>query len=478
MAGGPSTSIASLLSTRAALRPAGRFLSLRGGAVATYSAAAAAADDLAGKLGRLGIAHGGRVLLCAGDPLTYAVGFVSIVAAGRVVVPANPGAPDHELDKLEKLSRPVAALVDGELVTRAPDPSQDSDPHPSPGVLLCTSGTTGDPKGVFLSEAQLLHVARAVVEHHVIDEGDRCLGLLPLFHVNAEVVEVLASLVAGSEVVLVERFHKHGFWELAAASHCTWVNAAPAIIAILAADLHAHPRRLPIRFVRSASAPLAPIVKARFEHRFGIPVLESYGMSEAASMITATPLGLAPTGSVGRPVGCELRVVDDIGSGLPPFERGSIEIRGPGVIDGYAFGGAPGLFRPGGWLVTGDLGSLDDEGNLYLAGRADDVINRGGEKVHPREVEDVLLSHPDVLAAAVVGAPDPVLGERVLAYVVYSETARCARDETGTRLIDRCERHLARYKVPSEIVIVDELPVGATGKISRARLRELAGTAA
>jgi acyl-CoA synthetase (AMP-forming)/AMP-acid ligase II len=331
------------------------------------------------------------------------------------------------------------------------------------GIFLCTSGTTGTPKGVLLREDQLCHVAATIAGHHRLTPADRGYCCLPLFHINAEVVGLLATLCAGACLVLDRTFSRGRFWPLIEEQRITWINAVPAIITLLAldaADPPARPRR--VRFVRSASAPLPPAMLERFEATFGIPVIETYGMTEAASMITANPLdGPRKPGSAGRPAGVELRVVLD-----------EVQIRGPGVIRAYASGGPNGAIDAEGWLHTGDLGHLDADGYLFLAGRADDVINRGGEKIYPRDIEDFLLAQPGVLSAAVVAAPDQVLGQRPVAYVVPAGTGPTGH--LATDLFDACEAAFPRHKRPSEIHLVEQLPLGPTGKPARRRLRELA----
>jgi acyl-CoA synthetase (AMP-forming)/AMP-acid ligase II len=279
---------------------------------------------------------------------------------------------------------------------------------------------------------------------------------------------------------------------------------------------------------------LPPAALHRFEQAFGIPLVETYGMTEAASMITANPLnGPRKPGSAGRPASAEVRIVQDAAP-CPAFTVGRVQIKGPGVITEYATGAPPGAITPDGWLETGDLGQLDRDGYLFLAGRADDVINRGGEKIHPREIEDFLLSQPGVHSAAVIGVRDNVLGERPVAYVVPSAPHRPRQPKTanprqanlhrpgsqsagsqsagsqsagshsagshsaGSQLADlevadpeladlevadpeladalraACEAALPRPKCPATYHLVAELPVGATGKVSRTRLRELA----
>ena len=350
-------------------------------------------------------------------------------------------------------------------------------------VLLGTSGTTGAPKVVRLTEGQLAHVARGIAMHHRLTPGERGFSPLPLFHVNGEVVALLATLAGQASIVLDDRFHRTGFWENVGRHGATWVNVVPAIITILAATapLAAAPVEVRrqvlgnVRFVRSASAPLPVATLERFETATGLRVVESYGMTEAASMITANPVdGVRKPGSVGPPVGCHLRVVDRSGRPLPSGEVGLIEVRGPGVITGYAVGGE-GAFTPDGWLSTSDLGYQDEDGYVFLVGRADDVVNRGGELIYPREVEEVLLADPQVRAAVVVGLPDPVLGAVPVAYVVAPGLSVPERAQLVADLESRCRAELNAFKVPVATLVVDNLPVGPTGKLSRQRaLVELA----
>jgi acyl-CoA synthetase (AMP-forming)/AMP-acid ligase II len=335
-----------------------------------------------------------------------------------------------------------------------------------------------------------MHVAGSVAAHHRLTPADRGYCCLPLFHINAEVVGLLGTLAAGACLVVDRKFSRRGFWELIEKRQITWINAVPAIITILAMDPPvARPGR--VRFIRSASAPLAPSALRRFEETFGIPVVETYGMTEAASMITANPLdGPRKAGSAGRPAGTEVRVVSRDGDLLqpcPPGEIGRVQIRGPGVIREYAAGGPVGAIDADGWLETGDLGHLDQDGYLFLAGRSDDVINRGGEKIYPREIEEFLLTQPGVRSAAVVAASDEVLGQRPVAYVIPA-TDPAGPDLTGPDLAKpdmagldladalraACEAELPRPKVPTEFCLVPELPLGATGKVSRRRLRDMA----
>jgi acyl-CoA synthetase (AMP-forming)/AMP-acid ligase II len=461
--------------------------------VLDYAGLAAARDGWAHRLEEAGVPAGGRVALRCTDPVGYATALVSIVAAGRVVVPLDPNAPAASHERVLAVARPRATVTGTDVL---PEEST-SDLHPTGGILLTTSGSTGTPKGVYLDERQLCHVAAQVAGHHRLSPADRGYCSLPLFHINAEVVGLLATLAAGACLVVDGRFHRTGFWELMEARRITWINAVPAILTILAdtpAATDTPAAALPldgragaparrIRFARSASAPLAPGTLRRFEARHGIPVVETYGMTEAASMITANPLdGPRKPGSAGLPVGVELRVVDQHDRRCAAGELGRVQIRGRGVIRGYATAVARSPIRADGWLETGDLGHRDADGYLFLAGRSDDVINRGGEKVHPRLIEDVLQAHPGVRSAVVVGSPDPVLGMRPVAYVIPAVGAAGPGDPAGPAafealegaLRDACAAELPPYQRPTEYRPVAELPLGPTGKVARSRVREMA----
>jgi oxalate---CoA ligase len=441
-------------------------------------------------LDRAGLPPGARVAVRLPDPLGYATAVVSILGAGRVVVPLDPAAPAPELARVLVVARPEAAvcasgadLPPGLAVLRPPEPPDGPDSPDSRfsmprggGIFLCTSGTTGTPKGILLREEQLGQVAAGVAGHHRLTQTDRGYCCLPLFHVNAEVVGLLATLAAGACLVLDRKFSRRGFWALIEERRITWINAVPAIITVLAMNPPASRPAGRVRFVRSASAPLPPSALRRFEEAFGIPVVETYGMTEAASMITANPLdGPRKAGSVGLPVGTEVRVAQlAAGRWVPCLAHtvGRVQVRGSGVIREYADGGPAGAIGPKGWLDTGDLGHLDQDGYLFLVGRSDDVINRGGEKIYPREIEDFLAAQPGVWSAVVVAAHDDVLGQRPVAYVVPAGSRRPG--ELEGELHQACQTALPRPKRPGEFRLVQELPLGPTGKISRRRLRDLA----
>ncbi|MBO0886198.1 MAG: AMP-binding protein, partial [Acidimicrobiales bacterium] len=423
---------------QASIRPEQRYLEdARGPRSITYGELLAHCLRWEAQLEEAGVPKGARVPLDLPDHLEYGAAAVALLGAGRVVVPVDPRAPRVGDGSTDPGGRTASRSVPEGPVPERPVPEGPL-AEGTGGILLHTSGTTGGRKGVLLREGHLAHAASEVARHHGL--GPRELGLcpLPLFHINALVVGLLATLAAGGGLVLDDRFHRHGFWELVDDRGVTWINAVPAIIAILASTEPPTPSPERVRFVRSASAPLPVAVLRRFERRVGISILESYGMTEAASMITANPLqGTRKPGSAGLPAGAEVRVVNGE-SRLPAGEVGRVQIRGRSVITAYDSGGEPGTFSRDGWLDTKDLGYLDHDGYLFLVARADDVINRGGEKVYPREVEEVLVSHPAVAEAAVVGQPDPVLGARPVAYVVAQEEPGAGAELLAEELRSHC----------------------------------------
>ena len=379
---------------------------------------------------------------------------------------------------------PPGPLVgpDGPLVGLAGPVVGPAGPGPAgPGgrgaaLIMASSGTTGAAKTIPLSEAQLLATARQVANHLGLGPAERGYSPLPLFHINALVVGVLACVCSGASLVVDRRFSLRAFWTTVDNYQVTWLNLVPGIISILA-DAPAGPspaaaRRL--RLARSASAPLAVATLDRFERRTGVPVVETYGMTEAASQITANPVGARRPGSVGRAAGVAVRVTDDDGRPEPPGAIGMVRISGESVAEEY-WGPADELAPPrparsgDGWLVTGDLGHFDRDGYLYLDGRADDVINRSGEKIHPRQIEEVLLEDPGVVSAGVVGRPHPIHGEEPVAFVVAASGIDAA--DLVARLAARCEQSLSRHKRPVDIIVVESLPTGPTGKVKRAALR-------
>ena len=446
----------------------------------------------------MGLERGDRVGLLIFDPLVLAATFVALICSGIWVAPLDPNVLYASGPKLDDKARTLdlrcivsdrsapesveSAWIDltagplavvGEFLQGHHRQGHDG------GVILATSGTSGTPKVTALPSAQLLCAAQLVATHNGLTALDRGFNPLPLWHINAEVVAVLASLVAGVSLVLDEGFHRSDFWSLVDRREVTWINAVPAIISRLVELRPGESVPARIRFIRSASAPLSATVLDEFEHATGINVVESYGMTEAASQICANPVdGVRKGGSVGPAIGVEVRVTpssDSADGGTSHEGVGGVEIRGPSVIQDYESPGFEDRFDAQGWLKTGDLGYLDQDGYLFLVGRSDDVINRSGEKIFPREIEDVILGVSGVDFAAVIGEPDETFGQVPVAYAQLEGVSSSTPEKEIESLVAEIEQALAtsisRTRQPARLLVVETMPIHATGKVQKNLLR-------
>ena len=471
--------------------------------------------------------------------IATALTWLSALTGGHTLVPLSPDATDSEKAALTRRYRPDLLIVEeradaqgfdhptATVLTRhqimasvgagsprpcvgKPDASGAwadagavNRSLPTGRVCLHTSGSTGEPKGVLLNEQQIVWAAEHIRASHQLTSQDIGLSVLPFFHVNAPVVSLCTSLLAGSTVVIARRFSRQQFWSWIDRYQITWASIVPTIVAILLGTEKPAFLPGPLRFVRTASAPL-PVVHLRsFEEKFGIPVIETYGLSEAASQVTANPVppGTHKPGSVGQPTGVELRICQPVTiserqqgqqgqqdlRAMESGEVGEICVRGPSVIAAYQGNASRQSFQDG-WFRTGDLGYQDADCYVYITGRLREVINRGGENIAPREIEEVLLSHAGVHEAAVVGRPDPLYGEVVVAYVVmqlepeYAGSRVAVATRTVNTLVTQtaikqelqqfAAHHLSHPKVPVDIIVVEQLPRTASGKIARQVLRE------
>ena len=335
-------------------------------------------------------------------------------------------------------------------------------------LVLHTSGTTSRPKLVPLTHAMLCASARNVAVTLELTPDDRCLNIMPLFHIHGLVGALLSSLSAGGSVACTPGLRADAFFGWLDALLPSWYTGVPTMhqeILVAAASHREIVERRVLRLIRSSSAALPVSILERLESELGTKVIEAYGMTEASHQIASNPLPprTRAAGSVGLPSGPEVRTVDDAGGFLPPGEVGEIVIRGDTVIRAYETAGANEDSFLDGWLRTGDRGRIDSDGYVYLIGRLKELINRGGEKVSPLEVDEVLLGHEDVAQAAAFAVPHATLGEDVAAAVVLSEGRSCS----ATQLREHCFGRLAGSKIPSRILIVDEIPKGPTGKIQR-----------
>lgn len=336
-------------------------------------------------------------------------------------------------------------------------------------LILHTSGSTGRPKRVPLSHANLSISARNVARSYALTDKDVSLCVMPLFHVHGLVASTLATLASGGTVVVPAKFNPMNFWQTAEATNATWYSAVPTIHQLLLArvkkDAPKPAGAEKLRFIRSCSASLPPQVLHDLESAFGAPVLEAYGMTEAAHQMSSNPLpdqGPHLPGSVGRGTDVQITIADDQGNHLKANERGEVCIKGPNVITGYennVDANATSFFD--GWFRTGDQGFLDENGYLTLVGRLKELINRGGEKISPREIDEVLLTHPAVGEAVCFGVPHKMWGEEVEAAVTLKG------DVSAADLLAYCKEKLSDFKRPKQIHITETIPRTATGKIQR-----------
>ena len=448
----------------------------------------------------------GHVGLYMHNGLQTSTIFLATMACGRVITPLNLLAPTDQLswvldhsdievlfyspDKkqslftaLEKAKRefllveldpdrvesPFINCVVGTLPTVEPT-------HPA--LLMYTSGTTGTPKGVVLTHANLLHAARSMASWHSLTQADTVLSSLPIYHINGQVISTITPFVSGGSVVAPHAFSVSSWWKLAIQYECTWINMVPTIIAYLinaAKSGGALPSReelKAIRFGRSASAPLPPEHHREFENLFGITVIEGMGMTESASMVFCNPHDEKRRyGSPGLPCGVEAKVIDADGKLLDNNVVGEICLRGGNVLNAYykAEAETAKAFDSKGWLKTGDLGMRDDDGFYFITGRLKELIIKGGENIAPREIDEAVLKHPAVLDAAAVGIPDINYGQEIMVCIVLKPDTTCSEEEM--RLF--CIKELGKFRTPKLILFMEDLPRGPSGKVQRLKLLNL-----
>jgi oxalate---CoA ligase len=495
-----------------ARRPDAPALLAPGGEAIRYGDLLSYAEETARRLRAIGLRRGDRVAVVLPNGPAMAASFLA-TACVAVWAPLNPSYRESEfefylgdlqpkvviampgspaLDVAERLGVPAVlraseedafaelrALPAAGGACRALD--QDEDAAPDDDVLvLHTSGTTSRPKLVPLTQANLCHSARGIAASLGLRADDRCLGVMPLFHIHGLVGGLLSSIVAGASIVCTAGYSATDFWRFLETFRPTWLTAVPTIHQALLGSAEGHreaARRTSLRFIRSCSAPLPDPVMQGLERTFGVPVLEAYGMTEAAHQVAINPPppGSRKPGSVGVATGTEIAILDENGAPLPPGQAGEVAIRGPSVTRGYLTGAqeaAPRGERD--WFRTGDIGMLDADGYLFLQGRIKEFINRGGAKISPREVEDALALHPAVAEAAAFAVPDGALGEEVGAAVVLRRGASA----TAAELRAFAGRRLAPFKLPRRLVVVPEIPKGPTGKLQRIGLAERLGLCA
>ena len=495
------TTLASILNPQSA---ADRAVTIPDGPAVSYAEFGDEIERAAELLAGAGVQPGRAVSIALPNGLDFLIAFLAVARAGAIAAPLNPAYTADEFgfymedaeaqlailppgehaarDAAARLGVPTieAALDDvGKIVlTRGGDTltaRRDAPPPSSDDIALFlhTSGTTSRPKGVPLTHGNLAASIANIKRTYALTPDDVAMVVMPLFHVHGLIGVSLSTLNSGGSLVVPPRFSASRFWADRQATAATWYSAVPTIHQILLAraDDDDAPHSS-FRFIRSCSSALAPAVFEQLEARFGAPVLEAYGMTEASHQMSSNllPPGARMPGTVGKGTGVEIGIMDDAGNLVDTGERAEVVIKGDNVTQGYHNNPqANAEAFTNGWFRTGDQGFLDANGTLTLTGRIKELINRGGEKISPLEVDAALLQHPSVAEAVCFGVPDAKYGEAVQAAVVCSGSA----DEAAIRAY--CGERLAGFKVPDRVYIVDTLPRNATGKIQRRHIAAMFG---
>jgi acyl-CoA synthetase (AMP-forming)/AMP-acid ligase II len=441
----------------------------------------------AGVLTSQGIREGDVVALMLPNQVEFAVAMFAAWRLGAAVTPINPGLTNKEAThqivdsgaKLvvnsggETVVPDAISLSAADLKAAVTFSGPPSDNPEALALLIYTSGTTGLPKGVMLTHANIEAMSEMGRQSLEITADDHCLLMLPLFHVNGIVVSILTPLLAGGHTTIRKRFDIKTFFSDIERLKPTYFSAVPTIYALLnnLPDV-VKPDVSSIRYGICGAAPAPAELLRSFEARFGFPLVEGYGLSEGTCASTINPFdGLRKVGTVGLPfVGQRIAIADSNGVHLSPGEIGEVLVQGPNVMKGY-------LGKPeetaktivNGWLRTGDMGRIDEDGYLSIVGRFKEMIIRGGENIYPKEIEDVLAEHPDVLEAAVIGMPHDIFGEVVVAYV----SRRHGTTGTVEAFGEFCAERLVRCKRPSAIEVLESLPKNAVGKVDKMKLKQL-----
>ncbi|MEI7761427.1 MAG: AMP-binding protein [Thermoleophilia bacterium] len=464
----------------------------------SYRELADAVDHLADRFASFGIREGDCVALALPPGPEFVEILLAIASLGAAAAPLNPAYSESEfafylddlrprallllqgeLEAARSAARSRAGLIDVMLEPgRAPsltalEPTGEASADrslPDPdrtALLLHTSGTTSRPKQVPLLHRNLMASAASIARHYELTAADVSYCAMPLFHIHGLVASTFAQLAVGGLVIVPRRVGPARFWSQLEEHGVTWYSASPTLHQmVLERAPDRRPDGLRLRFARSCSSALSPDLSQRAETYLGVPMLEAYGMTEASHEMSANPLppGRRHPGSVGVPTGAEIRVVDQQGASVPEGDVGEVVIRGPGVMAGYLANDAANAEAfHGAWFRTGDQGRFED-GYLTLTGRIKEIIIRGGENISPYEVEAVLLLHDAVMEAVAYGIPDQKYGQLVGAAIVPGV------DTTEAEIVAHCARHLANFKVPSVVHIVESIPRTPTGKVQRPRM--------
>ena len=452
-----------------------------------------------------GLEQGDKIAFLMDNSLSAAVLFFSVMYGGFVAVPLNVRAGASQLSYMLEHSDAKIVIVDEKyrqllseamedvrrkiksvsldtyelaresaeqiLTDRPPDLRNDD-----PVLLMYSSGTTGQPKGAVHTNRSILAHGRNSILAHKLTSTDRSLLVLPLYHINAECVTLVPTLMSGGSVVIPHGFRVSQFWDWLDDYGCTWSAVVPTIIGQLLdwKDPKADSRAAcfeRIRFLRSSSAPLSPALHREFLDKFKLPLIQAMGSSEGGNVFSnPVPPGVNKIGSPGLPWGFDIRIIGREDEDLPAGEPGELLIRGEGMMQGYYKdpAGTAAALDADRWLHTGDLAYQDEDGYVFVVGRSKELIIKGGMNIAPKQIDEVLESHPAVLEAAAVGVPDRYVGEEVVAFAVLRDNARCDEQE----LLSFCESRLGHFKTPARIHFVRDLPKGPSGKVQRLKLQE------
>ena len=489
-------------------------LSAPGAPPLTYAALRLLVSDTIGSLRERGIGAGDRVAIVLNNGPAMATAFLC-VAGGATAAPLNPAyraeefefyltdlrarllvvekdAESPAVDVATRLAIPIARLVTrpergaGSFSLEfppggtAPAAAEWRQSLPDDvALVLHTSGTTSRPKIVPLTQRNICASAHAIRVRLALGEADVGLCIMPLFHIHGLIAALLAPLSAGGEVLCAPGFNALKFFSWMEEARPTWYTGVPTMHQAILKRAANNARTIAanrLRFVRSSSSSMPLRVIGELERTFGAPVIEAYGMTEAAHQIASNPLppDLRKPGTVGQGAGPEVRVANECGESVPPGMSGEIVIRGDSVMSAYENNPAANADAfIDGWFRTGDLGTMDADGYVTITGRLKEVINRGGEKISPREVDEVMMGHPAVHQCVCFAIPHDMLGEEVAAAVVLREGVQASDKELRRYASGR----LADFKVPRTIVVVPEIPVGPTGKLQRIGLAQKLGLA-
>ncbi|MQS75972.1 AMP-binding protein [Companilactobacillus halodurans] len=443
-----------------------------------------------------GIGHNDIVLIALTNSVSYTLVTQSLWEIGAIVQPINPKTTEIQISELENQYHYSAIVVNSDVSQmKFLEPTFSSQPRLTTlhepevqiyvrnkhvahliddpdddqiGLIMHTSGTTGKPKRVGLTHRQLLAGAFNVIDSEELTEKDSTFILMPMFHINAMVISNLATRLSHGQLLFRPKFSAHLFWKEVGDEMVTWVSLTPAIVAILL-QREEKPAENNLRFLRTASAPLLPSIHKKFHERFNIPLIESYGMTEAAGQIAQNPLEKPIQNTVGTIHKIEIKILDKDLKELPIGSVGEIALKGDNIITHY-LDPQPEAFDNG-FLLTGDLGSLDINGYLTIAGRSKEMIIRGGENVNPLAVENCLVNLKFVKEVAVVGTPDLIYGETVTAVIVPKEQTKEHQHQLAL-LNELANEQLLPVERPTKYIFDMKLPKNATGKIQRTLLAQ------